>query len=159
VRASVEAVTAAHQDAQAVGNGDERRQDLRHGDASLVHASRSAAPRPDATNVKVQLVAPQHIHAEVPSAIMVATRGRQARLIAAQGAAAISEFLALDLPTYDDDQVVTDVYPAAQQYGCAFYDGFYLALAPAAQRAPHPGRRALLPPDSPSAPHRPVGRL
>ena len=33
------------------------------------------------------------------------------------------------LPTHDDDQLITDAYAAAQQYGCAFYDGLYLALA------------------------------
>jgi predicted nucleic acid-binding protein len=81
------------------------------------------------TAAQVQLVAPQHIRAEVPSAITVATRGRQARITAAQGTAAISEFLALGLPTQDDDALIAAAYATAQQVGCAFYDGLYLALA------------------------------
>ena len=78
---------------------------------------------------QLRLVAPQHIRAEVPSAITVATRGRTPRLTAEAGAAAIDEFLELPLPTVDDDQLVRAAYAAAQEYGCAFYDGLYLALA------------------------------
>jgi predicted nucleic acid-binding protein len=78
---------------------------------------------------QVQLIAPQQIRSEVPSAITVATRGRQARISPEHGAAAIEEFLALALPTVDDDQLVRAAYAAAQDYGCAFYDGLYLALA------------------------------
>ncbi len=78
---------------------------------------------------EVQLIAPQHIRSEVPSAITVATRGRQARLTPEQGDAAIDEFLALALPTVDDDQLVRAAYTTAHAYGCAFYDGLYFALA------------------------------
>ncbi len=78
---------------------------------------------------QVRLVAPQHIRSEVPSAITVTTRLRQPRLTREQGTAAIAEFLALALPTYDDDQLVGAAYEVAHQYGCAFYDGLYLALA------------------------------
>jgi predicted nucleic acid-binding protein len=77
----------------------------------------------------VQLIAPQHIRAEVPSAITVATRGRQPRLTREQGDAAIDEFLALALPTVDDDPLVRTAAATAHAYGCAFYDGLYLALA------------------------------
>ena len=80
------------------------------------------------------LVAPQQIRSEVPSAITVATRtilrGQQhPRQTVAQGARAIADFLALDLPTVDDNELVMAAYEVAQQYGCAFYDGLYLALA------------------------------
>jgi predicted nucleic acid-binding protein len=83
---------------------------------------------------EVQLIAPRHIRSEVPSAITVATcmvpRGRQQpRRTAEQGAQAIADFLALQLPTVDDDPLVVAAYDVAQQYGCAFYDGLYLALA------------------------------
>lgn len=57
-------------------------------------------------NGAVQLIAPQHICSEVPSAITVATQGRQPRLTREQGDAAIDEFLALALPTVDDDPLV-----------------------------------------------------
>jgi predicted nucleic acid-binding protein len=82
----------------------------------------------------VQLVAPAHIRSEVPSAITVATRailqGQQhPRRTVAQAAQAIADFLAIGLPTLDDDELVVAAYGVTQQYGCAFYDGLYLALA------------------------------
>ena len=82
----------------------------------------------------LQLVAPAHIRAEVPSAITVATRAtargqQQPRITRAQAATAIGDFLALALPTVDDDLLVTAAYEVAQESGCAFYDGLYLALA------------------------------
>src|SRR5215211_348109 len=71
----------------------------------------------------VQLVAPRQIRAEVPSAITVATRmtlrGQlQPRRTVEQGARAIADFLALALPTVDDDELVTAAYEVSQQYGC-----------------------------------------
>jgi predicted nucleic acid-binding protein len=77
----------------------------------------------------VQLIAPQHIRSEVPSAITVATRGRAPRLTVEQGRAAIDEFLELPLPTIDDAQLVRAAYRTAHEHGCAFYDGLYLTLA------------------------------
>ncbi len=83
---------------------------------------------------EVALIAPQQIRAEVPSAITVATRmiprgQTDPRRTVEQGARAIADFLALSLPTIDDDRLVADAYVAAQQHGCAFYDALYLALA------------------------------
>jgi predicted nucleic acid-binding protein len=80
------------------------------------------------------LIAPLHIRYEVPSAITVATRvilrrRPQPRRTPEQAARAIADFLALGLPTVDDDALIVAAYAAAQQYGCAFYDGLYLALA------------------------------
>ena len=83
---------------------------------------------------EIALTAPQHIRSEVPSAITVATRvvprgQQQPRRTVEQGAQAIADFLALALPTVDDDELVGAAYAAAQHYGCAYYDGLYLALA------------------------------
>jgi predicted nucleic acid-binding protein len=78
---------------------------------------------------QVRLVAPQHIRSEVPSAITVATCGRTPRLTTDAGAAAIDEFLGLPLRTIDNDQLVRAAYATAHEFGCAFYDGLYLALA------------------------------
>jgi len=83
---------------------------------------------------EVRLVAPLHIRFEVPSAITVATRmilrgQSQPRRPSEQAARAIADFLALGLPTVDDDALIVAAYEAAQQYGCAFYDGLYVALA------------------------------
>lgn len=76
-----------------------------------------------------RLVAPNHIRSEAPSAITVATRRCPPRLSRDQGAAAIAEFLALGMEMFDDDELVVADYGVAHQYGRAFYDGLYLALA------------------------------
>ena len=86
------------------------------------------------TDGELRFVAPQHIRSEVPSALIVATRmvprgQQQPRITPAQARLYIDDFLALDLPTVDDDQLVREAVAVAQQYGCAFYDGLYLALA------------------------------
>ena len=86
------------------------------------------------TEGELRFVAPQHIRSEVPSAITVATRmvprgQQQPRITPAQATLYINDFLALDLPTVDDDDLVRAAADAAQRYGCAFYDGLYLALA------------------------------
>ncbi|MGQ0550472.1 MAG: type II toxin-antitoxin system VapC family toxin [Armatimonadota bacterium] len=65
----------------------------------------------------------------MPSAITVATRGRRPRLREEQGKEAINEFLALGIRLVGDDEPVRTAYPLAHRYGCAFYDGLYLALA------------------------------
>ena len=78
---------------------------------------------------KIKLVAPEQIRYEVPSAITVATRGRAPRLTLEQGRRAIEEFLALELEALGDDDLVILAYEIAHEYGCAFYDALYLALA------------------------------
>lgn len=77
----------------------------------------------------VSLFTPEHIRYEVPSAITVATRGVQPRLTPEAGRAAVAEFLALPLLTVTDDDLVSSAYEVAQDYGVAFYDGLYVALA------------------------------
>lgn len=78
---------------------------------------------------EVELVAPEHIRYEVPSAITVATLGRKPRLSVDQGREAIAEFLALGIKTVRDNDLVLAAYPLAHRYGCALYDALYLALA------------------------------
>lgn len=78
---------------------------------------------------EIKLAAPTHIRYEVASAITVATRGRAPRLTLEQGRQAIEEFLALDLETTGDTKIVRLAYGLAHEYGCAFYDALYLALA------------------------------
>ena len=77
----------------------------------------------------IKLVAPEQIRYEVASAITVATRGRAPRLTLEQGRRAIGEFLALDLETLGDDELVRLAYGITHEYDCAFYDALYLALA------------------------------
>ena len=78
---------------------------------------------------EVVLLAPAQIRYEVPSAITVATQGRQPRLSAELARLAIQHFLSLGIQTRDSDDLITSAYDLAQQYGCAFYDGLYLALS------------------------------
>ena len=75
------------------------------------------------------LHAPQHIHYEVPSAITIASRGRQPRLSVDEARTAIDEFLGIRITLHSDDVLVRDAFELAQQHGCAFYDGLYVALA------------------------------
>jgi predicted nucleic acid-binding protein len=42
---------------------------------------------------------------------------------------ATDEFLELHIPTVSDDDLLRAARALAYQYGCAFYDGLYLALA------------------------------
>ncbi len=78
---------------------------------------------------EIELAAPEQIRYEVASAITVATRGRAPRLTLEQGRRAIEAFLALDLETLGDDDLVLLAYDLVHEYGCAFYDALYLALA------------------------------
>ncbi len=78
---------------------------------------------------EIKLVAPEQIRYEVPSAITAATRGRAPRLTVEQGWRAIEAFLSLDLEIAGEDELVYLAYGLAHEYGCAFYDALYLALA------------------------------
>jgi predicted nucleic acid-binding protein len=78
---------------------------------------------------EVDLVAPEHIRYEVPNAITFATIGQPARLTRQQGRDAIEEFLALGIATYSDSTLLAEGYELAHRYGCAFYDGVYVALS------------------------------
>ncbi len=77
----------------------------------------------------VGLVAPEHIRYEVFNALMVASRQRRPRLTVQSAIEATDEFLALQIPTVSDDDLLLAARAVAYQYGIAFYDGLYLALA------------------------------
>ncbi|MBI2849402.1 MAG: type II toxin-antitoxin system VapC family toxin [Chloroflexi bacterium] len=78
---------------------------------------------------KTDLLAPDYIRYEVPSAIAVATQGRKPRISQEQGGEAIEEFLGLGIKTMDSEELIRAAYPLVRQYGCALYDALYLALA------------------------------
>jgi predicted nucleic acid-binding protein len=77
---------------------------------------------------KTELIAPDYIRYEVPSAITVATQGRQPRLTQQQGQEAIEEFLSLQIRTLESSDLLLSAYPLVHQYGCALYDALYLSL-------------------------------
>ena len=77
---------------------------------------------------KTELIAPDYIRYEVPSAITVATQGRKPRLTQQQGQEAIEEFLSLQIRTLDSSELVLSAYPLVHQHGCALYDALYLSL-------------------------------
>jgi predicted nucleic acid-binding protein len=76
---------------------------------------------------ELQFVAPEHIRYEVPNAITVAAQHRS-RLSQAEAQLAVAEFIDLDIPTVTDDALLVAAQSLAFQYGCASYDGLYLAL-------------------------------
>jgi len=78
---------------------------------------------------QIALVAPDHIRYEVASALRVATRTNPPRITDGQAKRAILDFLSLELQTVSDNALIMAGYAAAGEYGCAFYDGLYVALA------------------------------
>jgi len=77
----------------------------------------------------VQLTAPDHIRYEVANALRVAAlRGRVSQ---PEGRTAASAFLSWRIPTVRTDKLIIAAYDAAAEFGCALYDGLYLALAQA----------------------------
>ena len=93
------------------------------------HAEAAAALLRQFMQGVVELVAPAHIRYEVPSAIIVATGGRDPRLTIEQGREAIEEFLTLGLSTIDTNELILSSFPFVHQYTIAFYDALYLALS------------------------------
>ncbi len=98
-------------------------------DASEEHTDKARLLLTQYAQGKAELVAPDQIRYEVPSAISVATQGRKPRLSQQQGQEAIEEFLSLQITTFDSSELVLSAYPLTHQYGCAFYDALYLSLA------------------------------
>jgi predicted nucleic acid-binding protein len=89
---------------------------------------------------RAQLLAPAHIHYEVANAIRTAVR--TGRLIASDGQSSIEAFFGWNLPTVTSERLILSGYGLSLTYGCALYDGVYLALA-AIARCPlvHADRR------------------
>ena len=75
------------------------------------------------------LFAPQLIRYEVSAAIANAARGPSPRMQPAVARRAIEAFLAVDVRTREDDDLLLDAQTIVQRHGCAFSDALYLALA------------------------------
>lgn len=79
----------------------------------------------------LDLIAPEIILYEVPSAILNAVR-RQ-RLSPTEGQNAVEEFLNLELPTVGSSDVLPNMvrraYALAEEFGCRLPDALYLAVA------------------------------
>jgi len=80
------------------------------------------------------LFAPEHIRYEVANALTMATRRTPPRLTVERAEAAISEFLALPLTTFGDNDLLVAGFAIAAGYGCSFYDAVYLAVAQRTRR-------------------------
>ena len=78
---------------------------------------------------EAQLIVPAHLRYEVSSAITAATLGRLPRLGKPEAQEIIEEFLSLPLKSIDTDEMILSAFILVHQYGCAFYDALYLALA------------------------------
>jgi predicted nucleic acid-binding protein len=81
---------------------------------------------------RIDLIAPDHLRYEVPSAIRKAVR--TGRLTIDQARTAISDFLSWRLPTVGDEGLILAAYDQTVRFGCSFYDGLYLALSDAIDR-------------------------
>lgn len=81
----------------------------------------------DMVDGRVALIAPDHIRYEVANAIHTAVR--MSRITDTDGRAAIAQFLGWHLPTAAGDGLIVAAYDIARRFGCAFYDGPYLATA------------------------------
>jgi predicted nucleic acid-binding protein len=92
-------------------------------------AHRSAAVLDTFVAGTTRLIAPDHIRYEVASALRVATRTTPPRLTDAQAQQSLATFLRLSIQTVNDDALIAAGYAAAGSYGCALYDGLYVALA------------------------------
>ena len=93
------------------------------------HAAQAALLLTRFAQGSVDLFAPDHIGPEFTAAITKATRGRKPRLTQSQGSDAIDEFLSLGLRTFETAPLLQPAYALTHQFGCAFYDALYLALA------------------------------
>ena len=80
---------------------------------------------------QVDIVAPQYILYEVPSAILNAVRRKKLSL--GEGLDAVHEFFQLELPTVGGDagleSITRRAYMLAQDVGCRLYDALYVAVA------------------------------
>jgi predicted nucleic acid-binding protein len=91
------------------------------------YSERARAVRIDFEEGRVQLAAPDHIRYEVANALRVAAvRGRISEI---EGRTAVREFLSWGIRTVRTDELILAAYDASVTFGCALYDGLYLALA------------------------------
>ena len=75
----------------------------------------------------VSLVAPNHLYYEVANVLR--TSVRRARMTDEEARESLVACLALPINTYRDRELVLRGFDKAQEFGCAAYDGLYLAVA------------------------------
>jgi predicted nucleic acid-binding protein len=80
---------------------------------------------------RIALLAPDHIRYEVASALRTAVRMN--RISDIDSLAALNQFIDWNVPTLGSDALLIHGHQAALRYGCALYDGLYLALAELAE--------------------------
>ena len=97
------------------------------------HASIAEGIVSQFVTASIELVAPQFILYEIPSAIEIAVR-RQ-RLAANDARQAIRDFFELGIPTLGDrdtlQRMIDSAYQRAEQLGCRMYDALYLVVVEA----------------------------
>jgi len=81
------------------------------------------------TTGRVRLFSPDHIRYELGSALRVASRAQPPRLAEAEAEADLVDFAQLGVRMVNDDALWLEVFRVAGVTGCAYYDGFYIALA------------------------------
>jgi predicted nucleic acid-binding protein len=95
------------------------------------HASEAHAVLLSFREDRISLLAPDHIRHEVASALRTAVRMN--RISDVDSLAALNQFIDWRVPTLASDALLIHGHQAALRYGCALYDGLYLALAELAE--------------------------
>lgn len=81
----------------------------------------------------LEFTAPDHIFNEVASALTFASRGNSARLLAHDARLVLRQFLDLDLPTVQTNQLLLPAFDLVHRHGTSIYDSLYLARSDALQ--------------------------
>lgn len=79
---------------------------------------------------RIAFIAPEHIHYEVANVLRTAVR--RERLPEEEARLSLLDFLGLAIPTVHGTQLIIPAFDLAHEFGCALYDGLYLALADSA---------------------------
>jgi predicted nucleic acid-binding protein len=87
--------------------------------------------RDDFAAGRMDLVAPDILRYEVPSAILRATRNRSRTQLTThqEGAQAVTDFLSWGILLQDSAAFVQDAFRLAGTFNCSYYDALYLVLA------------------------------
>jgi predicted nucleic acid-binding protein len=96
-----------------------------------LHASEARALEDDFGAGAVRLIAPDHVRYEIANALRVAERSRRITGELAKGS--LTRFLVSPIELVESNQLLLAGFDYAAIYGCAVYDGLYLALADMAQ--------------------------
>jgi predicted nucleic acid-binding protein len=95
------------------------------------HAAEARAVEDDFGAGTIRLIAPDHVRYEIANALRVAERSR--RITGELATGSLTRFLTSNIELVESNELLLAGFDYASRYGCAVYDGLYLALADMAQ--------------------------